>query len=71
VVAPGIPPEKLQSCVIHALRERVDAAFLPRRVIAVDSLPREPSTGKLPAAHYAQWAQQVLARRKAASATPD
>jgi acyl-coenzyme A synthetase/AMP-(fatty) acid ligase len=71
VVAPGISTVQLQSSIINALRERVDAAFLPRRVIAVDSLPREPSTGKLPAAPYAQWAQQVLAQRKAASATTD
>ncbi len=65
VVAPGIAAQQLQSFVVNALRERIDAAFLPRRVIAVDSLPREPSTGKLPAAHFAQWAQQVLAQRKA------
>ncbi len=67
VVAQGIATQQLQSTVIQALRERVDAAFLPRRVIAVDSLPREPSTGKLPAAHFGRWAQQVLAQRKASS----
>lgn len=64
VVAPGVPEQQLQSTILNALRERVDAAFLPRRVIAVDGLPREPSTGKLPAAQFAQWAQQVLAQRK-------
>jgi acyl-coenzyme A synthetase/AMP-(fatty) acid ligase len=65
VVAPGLPAQQLQANIIQALRERIDAAFLPRRVIAVDRLPREPSTGKLPAAQFAQWALQVLAQRKA------
>jgi acyl-coenzyme A synthetase/AMP-(fatty) acid ligase len=65
VVAPDIPTQQLPSSIVNALRERVDAAFLPRRVIAVDKLPREPGTGKLPATHFAQWAQQVLAQRNA------
>ena len=40
------------SAIVAALRERVDAAFLPRRIVQVDALPREP-TGKLPAARLA------------------
>ncbi|SDC50324.1 AMP-binding protein [Paraburkholderia lycopersici] len=43
VVAPTRTPADLQ----RALRERVDAAFLPRPLVFVDSLPRN-DTGKLP-----------------------
>jgi acyl-coenzyme A synthetase/AMP-(fatty) acid ligase len=38
---------------------RVDPAFLPRRVVFVPSLPRDP-TGKLPAARLTQLAAQWL-----------
>ena len=59
VVAPGVPRERL----LEALRERVDAAFLPRRLVAVASLPRE-ATGKLTAAKLAELAAaHGLARR--------
>jgi acyl-coenzyme A synthetase/AMP-(fatty) acid ligase len=43
VVAPGLTRAK----VIGALRERVDAVFLPRPLYLVDALPRN-ATGKLP-----------------------
>jgi acyl-coenzyme A synthetase/AMP-(fatty) acid ligase len=43
VVAPGLTCE----VIIDALRERIDAAFLPRPLRLVDSLPRN-ATGKLP-----------------------
>lgn len=43
VVAPGLSAE----AVMAALRGRVDPVFLPRRVVLVDVLPRNP-TGKLP-----------------------
>lgn len=43
VVAPGLTTETIMS----ALRERIDAAFLPRPLHAVDALPRN-ATGKLP-----------------------
>ena len=43
VVAPGLRAD----VILGALRERVDAAFLPRPLIFVDSLPRN-SLGKLP-----------------------
>ena len=43
VVAPGLAVVDLQ----RALRERVDAAFMPRPLYRVDSLPRN-ATGKLP-----------------------
>ncbi|HET7199520.1 MAG TPA: AMP-binding protein [Burkholderiales bacterium] len=43
VVAPGLTSE----AVMAALRQRVDAAFLPRPLCLVESLPRN-ETGKLP-----------------------
>lgn len=43
VVAPGLGSET----VMHALRQRIDAAFLPRPLCFVESLPRN-ATGKLP-----------------------
>ncbi len=43
VVAPGIARETL----LHALRERIDPAFLPRPLHLVEALPRN-ATGKLP-----------------------
>jgi acyl-coenzyme A synthetase/AMP-(fatty) acid ligase/3-hydroxymyristoyl/3-hydroxydecanoyl-(acyl carrier protein) dehydratase len=43
VVAPGLAAADLQ----RALRERIDAAFLPRPLLFVDALPRN-DTGKLP-----------------------
>ena len=43
VVAPGLSGEALMS----ALRQRIDAAFLPRPLRFVDALPRN-ATGKLP-----------------------
>jgi acyl-coenzyme A synthetase/AMP-(fatty) acid ligase len=61
VVAPELPAAELRRRVLTALRERVDTAFLPRRIVAVPSLPREPGTGKLPANRYAAWAEQTLA----------
>jgi len=60
-VAPGLTPQALHERVVKALRERVDAAFLPRRVLQVASLPREPTTAKLPAVPFAAWAERMLA----------
>jgi acyl-coenzyme A synthetase/AMP-(fatty) acid ligase len=51
VVAPGLGRERL----LAELRLRIDAAFLPRRIVALDSLPRDP-TGKLPAGRLAELA---------------
>jgi acyl-coenzyme A synthetase/AMP-(fatty) acid ligase len=56
VVAPGVSRQQL----LAALRERVDAAFLPRRILQVDSLPRDP-TGKLPSGRLAELAARLLA----------
>jgi len=59
VVAPGLSARQISG----ALRERVDAAFLPRPLLLVDALPRN-STGKLPrealAALLAQLTQPPL-----------
>jgi acyl-coenzyme A synthetase/AMP-(fatty) acid ligase len=43
VVAPELTPESL----LAALRQRIDAAFLPRPLHFVEALPRN-ETGKLP-----------------------
>jgi acyl-coenzyme A synthetase/AMP-(fatty) acid ligase len=43
VVAPGLTSEAL----LHALRQRIDAVFLPRPLHFVEALPRN-ETGKLP-----------------------
>ena len=51
VVAPGVTAESIRA----ALRLRVDAAFVPRRIVAVDALPRE-ATGKLTSARLAELA---------------
>jgi len=64
VVAPGVSPETLHEHVLGALRERLDPAFLPRRVVAVPALPREP-TGKLPTGPFATWAERTLAHAAA------
>lgn len=58
VVAPGVSTE----AILAALRLRVDAAFLPRRIVHLASLPRD-ATGKLPADRLA-----ALARRQAVQA---
>jgi acyl-coenzyme A synthetase/AMP-(fatty) acid ligase len=42
VVAPRLAPAQ----IVAALRQRVEAVFLPRRVVQLDALPRE-ATGKL------------------------
>ncbi|MEO5845095.1 MAG: AMP-binding protein [Caldimonas sp.] len=57
VVAPGVARER----IVAALRERVDAAFLPRRVVHVDALPRE-ATGKLTRARLGELAARHASR---------
>ncbi len=61
VVAPDINPAALHEHIVSALRQRVDAAFLPRRVVVVPALPRE-ATGKLPTAAFNAWAAAALER---------
>lgn len=55
VVAPGLG----RAALLRALRERIDAAFLPRPILQVDALPRDPS-GKLPEAALARLATRLL-----------
>ena len=55
VVAPGLTRED----ILKAMRLRIDAAFLPRRIVFLPALPRDP-TGKLPAGRLAQLAEQWL-----------
>ena len=63
VVAPTLSARQ----VIAALRPRVESAFLPRRVVHVDALPRQ-ATGKITAQALREFALRTLAqaeRRKA------
>src|SRR6187455_3090191 len=39
VVAPSLP----DAAIVAALRQRIDAAFLPRRIVRVGALPRYPT----------------------------
>ncbi|MDP1650553.1 MAG: AMP-binding protein [Rubrivivax sp.] len=57
VVAPRLAARQ----VIAALRAQLDPAFVPRRVVHVQALPRE-ATGKLTAAALRRFALQVLAQ---------
>jgi acyl-coenzyme A synthetase/AMP-(fatty) acid ligase len=61
VVAPDVSAEEMTRRVAAAMRQRVDTAFVPRRVILVPELPRVAGTGKLPTTVFAAWAEQVLA----------
>ncbi|QCP48897.1 beta-hydroxyacyl-ACP dehydratase [Trinickia violacea] len=64
VVAPALLAAELQ----RALRERIDAAFMPRPLLFVDALPRNEA-GKLPREALVALAAQH-ARRAAKSAAP-
>lgn len=55
VVAPTLSAAQ----IVHALRHRLEPAFVPRRVLHVDALPRAP-TGKLTAQALAQFARARL-----------
>ena len=56
VVAPGLGATQ----IISALRLRLEPAFVPRRVVFVDALPRQ-ATGKLTATDLRQFALLTLA----------
>jgi acyl-coenzyme A synthetase/AMP-(fatty) acid ligase len=66
VVAPGLPRETLMA----ELRHRIDPAMLPRRIVAVDALPRD-ATGKLPAARLAELARDLLSQSAGPSPNAD
>ena len=59
VVAPDVP----LAAIRRALRERVDAAFVPRPLLRVDRLPRN-ATGKLPRDVLAPLVARLLAERQ-------
>jgi acyl-coenzyme A synthetase/AMP-(fatty) acid ligase len=62
VVAPGVTRDAL----LGALRERIDAVFLPRPLYFVDALPRN-ATGKVPQGDLLQLARdcaETAARKK-------
>jgi acyl-coenzyme A synthetase/AMP-(fatty) acid ligase len=56
VVAPSLSEDELT----HALRERIDPAFMPRPIFFLPRLPRNP-TGKLPQQALAELAQTCRA----------
>ena len=62
VVAPLLTAQH----IIQALRQHLESAFVPRRVVHVEALPRE-ATGKLSAAALRQFALQALAEPEARS----
>ena len=60
VVAPGVAAAH----IVEKLRERLEAVFVPRRVVHVQALPRE-ATGKLTAAALRAFAQEHLPAQEA------
>jgi len=58
VVAPGLTAPAL----LAALRERVDAIFIPRPLVLLEALPRN-STGKLPREALLALAREHLKKR--------
>ncbi|MHB8496002.1 MAG: AMP-binding protein [Casimicrobiaceae bacterium] len=60
VVAPAVTSD----AILAALRGRVDAAFLPRRIVHLATLPRD-ATGKLPADRLAALAKRWPAQSAA------
>ena len=65
VVAPTLTARD----VIQALREHLEPAFVPRRVVHVDGFPRE-ATGKLTVASLRKFALDTLARLDAPTQEP-
>ena len=65
VVAPLLTAKKITT----ALREHLEPAFVPRRVVFVDALPRE-DTGKLKADIWRSFVLRTLARRDARATPP-
>jgi acyl-coenzyme A synthetase/AMP-(fatty) acid ligase len=63
LVAIVVTPDLDSAALLTALRQRLDAAFLPRRILRVADLPRDP-TGKLPEARLAELANRLLAENR-------
>jgi len=66
-VAFVVAPTLTAQAIIAALRAQLEAAFVPRRVVHVPSLPRE-ATGKLTVATLRRFALQTLAALEASAA---
>jgi len=67
-VAFVVAPTLSASDIIAALREHLETAFVPRRVVHVPALPRE-ATGKLTVAALRRFALQTLGSLPAAAAS--
>jgi acyl-coenzyme A synthetase/AMP-(fatty) acid ligase len=65
VVAPTLSARR----IVNALRPHVESAFLPRRVVHVNALPRE-ATGKITTQALREFALRTLANASAAAAKP-
>ena len=65
VVAPGLSAQ----AIIRALRQQLEGAFVPRKVVQVAALPRE-DTGKLSSAAWRDFALRTLADLAANSRLP-
>jgi acyl-coenzyme A synthetase/AMP-(fatty) acid ligase len=61
LVAFVVAPTLSDAAILAALRARIDATFLPRPIVRLDALPRDPS-GKLPTARLAALAERTLRR---------
>ena len=59
-VAFVVAPDRSAAEIIQALRDTLESAFVPRRVVHVDALPRE-ATGKLTVSALRSFALQTLA----------
>jgi acyl-CoA synthetase (AMP-forming)/AMP-acid ligase II/3-hydroxymyristoyl/3-hydroxydecanoyl-(acyl carrier protein) dehydratase len=69
-VAFVVAPKLAARDIINALRAHLETAFVPRRVVFVDALPRE-ATGKLTAAALRQFALQRLDDAQAPATAPE
>ncbi len=58
LVAFVVAPQVTRDALLAVLRERLDPAFLPRRIVWLDALPRDPS-GKLPSTRLGELAAQL------------
>jgi acyl-coenzyme A synthetase/AMP-(fatty) acid ligase len=63
LVALVVAPHMSREALLAALRERIEPAFLPRRILYVEALPRDP-TGKLPSGRLAELATRLLAESR-------
>ncbi len=64
LIALVVAPRLRAAEILHALRERIDPAFMPRPLLFVDALPRN-ATGKLPHDTLAPLVTRLLAGQRA------